>query len=104
MIAPTLTHATFREASPAMKPEMVIDGLSYMQSMVNQTTQHLRILNTWVENMPGLIEENASERISRIDYQLHMEELQQSIDNLTEQITRLAQLQKSIQNCLTHSL
>lgn len=94
----------FRAASPAQKPEMIIDGLSYVQSMVNNTTQHLRILNTWCENMPGLVNETASDRINRADYQVHTEELQLAIDNLTEQITRLAELQKSLQTCLTPSL
>ena len=93
----------FRNASPAQKADMICDGLSYLQSMVNQTTQHLRILNTWSENMPGLISEGASELINRNSYLTHSEELHKAIDNMGEQITRLIELQQTIQkNCLTN--
>lgn len=93
----------FRNASPKQRPDMICDGLSYVQSMVNNTTQHLRILNTWSENMPGLISEGASHLIPRETYLVQSEELHKAIDSMGEQITRLIELQQLLQkNCLTN--
>jgi hypothetical protein len=73
--------------------------------MVNNTTQHLRIYNTWCENMPGLISEGASEFVDRDYYMTQSEELHIAIDNMGEQVARLIELQQSIQkNCLTNPL
>lgn len=99
-----ISIASFRDASPAMKPEMVIDGLSYMQSMVNQTSQHLRILNTWCENMPGLINETASERMDRESYIVCSQELIKAADDLMNELLRFAQQQGTLNKCLTPSL
>lgn len=98
------TTATFRDASPEVKPQMITDGLSYMQGMINDTAMHLRILNTWCENMPGLIEETASQRMNREDYLVQSREMIEAADDLMNELLRFAQQQGSLNKCLTPSL
>ena len=98
---PHFNNGGFRDASPEQKPQMITDGFSYIQSMINNTTTHLRILNTWCENMPGLVDETASERIDRTDYQVQATEMICAVDNLTNELSRWSQLQKQLINCLT---
>lgn len=82
---------------------MLLDGLSYLESMVNQTTQHLVIYNTWCENMPGLIGEGASKAIDQKSFTIQSQQLQLAIDNMGEQITRMIELHAILEkNCLTN--
>ena len=98
------TIASFRDASPELKPQMILDGLNHMQSMLQNSTLHLHILNTWCENMPGLISETASERIPHSDYLANASVMIMAIDDLTSEIVRWTQLQKQLINCVTPSL
>jgi len=97
------TLSDFRDASPAQKADMMLDGLSYLQSMVNQTTQHLRIYNRCCQHIPGLVYEGASKKINADSYTTYSQVLHSAIDKMGEQITQLIELQKVIEKtCLTN--
>ena len=89
--------STFRDASPSQKSDMLIDGLSYMQSMFNQATQNLIIYNMWCQNMPGLIAEGAAHKIDGKSYAVQGQELFLVIDKMGEQITQLIEMQSNVE-------
>lgn len=95
--------STFRDASPSQKADMLIDGLSYMQSLFNQATQNLIIYNLWCQNMPGLIAEGAAHKIDGKSYAVQSQELHAAIDKMGEQITQLIEMQSLLEkNCITN--
>jgi hypothetical protein len=99
------TLSEFRDASPAQKADMMVDGLSYLQSMVNQTTQHLRIYNTWAENMPGLVEIGAADKLQAYQYAVQCKELATAFDLQIAAFINLVNLQKGLENhCITNPL
>lgn len=98
------TPTEFTKATPRMKSAMVQDGIEHLNITMSKTLIEIKMLNTWLEQMPRYLEAKEAdpidcEQMSDVlsDFQLKVNLFNEQCIVNSERITRLAAYIKSSQ-------
>jgi len=99
-----MSTSEFMNATASKKADILLDGLSHLQSEVNKLKANLTVFNQWMGVYPDLVQHNYAERLGENHFTIRFEELKKAYDALHDQFIILDLRQKTTLNQIVYEL